>query len=103
MYAIFRTGGHQYRVAEGDMLDVERLDAAEGDALRFEDVLLIGGDGDARVGTPTLTGAAVRATVLGQVKGEKLTVFKYKRKNRYRVKTGHRQAYTRLRIDGIEA
>jgi len=100
MYAIIRTGGHQYRVSEGDTIQVERLDGDAGDAIDLE-VLLLGGEGDPKIGTPLVEGASVAATVVGQEKGEKLTVFKYKPKRRYRVKTGHRQQLTRLRIDSI--
>jgi large subunit ribosomal protein L21 len=102
MYAILRTGGHQYRVTEGETIRVERLDVPEGESVELADVLLVGGDGEVRVGTPLVDGARVRATVLGEAKGKKLTVFKYKPKNRYRIRTGHRQRYTRLQIDAIE-
>ena len=101
MYAIFRSGGHQYRVAEGDTVAIERVSAAEGDQIAFEEVLLVGGDA-VRVGAPLVEGAVVRATILGDEAGKKLTIFKYKNKNRYRIKTGHRQVYTRLHIDAIE-
>ncbi|MFN2115291.1 MAG: 50S ribosomal protein L21 [Anaerolineae bacterium] len=100
-YAVILTGGNQYRVAVGDTIDVELLDAEAGDKVTIEDVLLIGGD-DVRVGRPFVDGAAVRATVVGEAKGKKLTVFKYRPKNRYKVKTGHRQRYTRLHVDAID-
>jgi len=104
MYAIFRSGGHQYRVREGDTIDVERLEATPGDNLTIDDVLLVGGaKKGVVVGRPTVDGASIRATVVAEVKGEKITVFKYKRKNRYRVKSGHRQKYTRLHIEKIKA
>jgi len=102
MYAIFQSGGHQYRVSEGDIMAVERLpQPAVGDSVTFDEVLMIGGE-SVRVGTPLVDGVRVRATVLGEAKAKKLTVFKYKNKNRYRVKSGHRQNYTRLHIDAIE-
>lgn len=101
MYAIFRSGGHQYRASEGDTIEIERVHAAEGDRVAFDEVLLVGGD-SVRVGAPFVEGAVVRATVLGDKRGAKLTIFKYKSKNRYRIKTGHRQTYTRLQIDAIE-
>jgi len=101
MYAIIRAGGHQYRVAAGETIDVERMDVAEGDQIELGEVLLVGGDAP-RVGAPLVEGAIVRATVLGEVKGEKVVVFKYRPKNRYRIKTGHRQKYVRLQIDAIE-
>lgn len=101
MYAIVQNGGHQYRVAEGDTIRVQLLEAAAGDKITLDQVLLVGGGSTTRVGTPLLDGAAVHATVVGDVKGDKLTVFKYKRKNRYRVKTGHRQGFTEIRVDAI--
>jgi large subunit ribosomal protein L21 len=102
MYAIVKSGGHQYRVAEGDVIEVERLSAQPGDAVDLDQVLMIGGP-TPRVGTPLVQGAKVQATVLAETRGRKVVVFKYKSKNRYRSKTGHRQTYTRLRIDTIKA
>ncbi len=102
MYAIVRTGGHQYHVREGDTIDVEMFGAAAGDTIKLDEVLLVGGD-SVKVGTPLLEGVAVKATVIGDVKSKKIVVFKYKRKNRYRVKTGHRQKLTRLKINAITA
>jgi large subunit ribosomal protein L21 len=102
MYAIFKLGGHQYRVEPGQSLMVERLAAEPGSAVEFGDVMFIGGD-TVQVGRPFVDGAVVRATVQDQMKGRKLMVFKYRRKNRYRIKTGHRQKYTRLTIDAIQA
>ncbi|MCE7937508.1 50S ribosomal protein L21 [bacterium] len=101
MYAIVQSGGHQYRVTEGQTIRVQRLEAAAGDKVTLDQVLMVGGAAT-RVGTPLLEGASVHATVVGDVKGDKLTVFKYKRKNRYRIKTGHRQQYTELKIDAIK-
>jgi len=101
IYAIIETGGKQYRVNPGQTIDVERLDVAEGDTVELDRVLLIA-DGDrVTVGTPTVDGAKVVATSQGEGKGEKVIVFKYKPKVRYRKKTGHRQFYTRLVIDKI--
>lgn len=102
MYAIVKSGGHQYRVAAGDVIDVERLDAQPGEQIRLDQVLMVGGESP-RIGKPLVEGARVEATVLAQTKGRKVVVFKYKNKNRYRIKTGHRQRYTRLRIDAIHA
>ena|SRR3990172_5301062 len=102
MYAIVQSGGHQYRVVKGDTIEIECLDAAAGASVELREVLMVGGD-TVRLGTPLVDGAVVRATVLGQVKGPKLMVFKYKPKNRYRIKTGHRQRHTQLKIDAIEA
>jgi large subunit ribosomal protein L21 len=101
IYAIIETGGKQYRVNPGQTIDVERLEVAEGDTVELDRVLLIG-DGDrVTVGTPTVDGAKVVATAKGVGKGDKVIVFKYKPKVRYRKKTGHRQLHTRLVIDKI--
>ncbi len=102
MFAIVQRGGHQYRVTPGQTIQVERMDAEPGSEVVLGDVVLVSGD-QVRVGRPYVDGAAVHATVLGQIKGRKLMVFKYRRKNRYRVKTGHRQKYTALKIDSIQA
>jgi large subunit ribosomal protein L21 len=102
MYAVIRSGSRQYRVTRGDTIQVERLAAQEGDTILLDQVLLVGSDDDVKVGMPIVDGFSVRATVLGDERGKKLTVFKYKRKNRYQIKTGHRQTYTRLRIEDIE-
>lgn len=100
MYAVFESGGHQYRAAQGDTLEIQLIDAEAGDVVEFEDVLLVGGD-DVSIGQPLVKGASVRARVIGEVKGPKLIVQKYKPKNRYKVKTGHRQRYTRVEIEEI--
>lgn len=101
MYAIIETGGKQYKIHEGDTVDVELLGGEPGDAIEFDQVLLVAGLEETAVGAPVVEGAVVRATILDKVKGDKVVVFKYKPKNRYRVKTGHRQKYTRLQIDRI--
>jgi large subunit ribosomal protein L21 len=102
MYAIVETGGKQYRVQPGDTIAVERLGGEPGDTLDLDRVLLIAGDGSsAQVGAPGVTGAVVRAEVVEHARGEKIIVFRYKSKVRYRRKTGHRQALTRLRITDI--
>lgn len=102
MYAIVETGGKQYRVQPGDTIAVERLTGEPGETLDLDRVLLIGGDGErARVGAPGVDGAVVRAEVVEHARGEKIIVFRYKSKVRYRRKTGHRQALTRLRITDI--
>lgn len=103
MHAVIRSGSRQYRVSKGDTIQVERLAADAGDTVRLDQVLLVSSDQGIQVGTPTVQGAAVKATVLGDERGRKIIVFKYKRKNRYQIKTGHRQTYTRLRIEAIEA
>jgi large subunit ribosomal protein L21 len=102
MYAIVQSGGHQYRVSVGETLNVELLEVAPGDSVTIDQVLMVSGDGDTRVGRPFVEGARVVATVVGEAKGQKLTVYKYKPKNRYKIKTGHRQRYTRLKIEDIK-
>ena len=103
MYAVVTTGGKQYRVEAGSELIVERLAVEPGDSVTFDRVLLVG-DGDAvTVGTPTVDGASVSGTVVGEQLGPKLIIFKFKQKVKYRRTTGHRQHLTRVRIDEISA
>ena len=102
-YAIIETGGKQYRVSVGDTLSVEKLPLETGSDVTFDRVLMIGGDGPARVGTPLVAGASVQAQVQDQYRGEKLVIFKYKAKKRYRRRTGHRQSLTRLNVTAINA
>ncbi len=102
MYAIIETGGKQYRVQQGDVIFVEKLDLQPDASVSF-DVLLLGKDDGISVGKPIVSGAKVNAKVLSQVKGEKIIVFKYKSKKTYRNKRGHRQPYTKLEITGITA
>jgi len=104
MYAVVRTGGKQYRVAAGDVIKVERLGGDVGQTVELDQVLMVGGDGvdgGARVGTPVLEGAAVKAEVLEQGKAPKVLVFKKKRRKNYRRMRGHRQHQTVLRIRDI--
>jgi len=101
IYAIIETGGKQYKVSPGQTIDVERLDVVEGNTVELDRVLLIADDDKVTVGTPIVDGAKVIATSLGEGKGKKIIVLKYKPKVRYRKKTGHRQLYTRLTIDKI--
>ena len=100
MYAIIATGGKQYRVSEGDVIYIEKIDAQVDSTVSF-DVLLVGNDGDVRIGTPNVEGAKVEGKVVGQVRGEKIVVFKYKSKKNYRRKQGHRQPYTKVEITKI--
>jgi len=100
-YAVIETGGKQYRVGVGDRIAVERLTAEAGSDIDFERVLLVGGDGATRIGTPVVDGAKVTAHVDEHDRGEKIIVFKFKAKKRYRRRTGHRQELTRLTITGI--
>jgi large subunit ribosomal protein L21 len=100
-YAIVEDGGKQFRAVEGGFIEVDRFEAAVGDQLDLNQVLLVA-DGDTiKVGTPVVSGAKVEATVVGQIKGPKVVSFKYTPKKRTRVKKGHRQQYTRLQIDSI--
>ena len=102
-YAIIETGGKQYRVSVGDLLAVEKLAVEPGTDITFDRVLMVGGDGSARIGSPVVSGASVSARVEEQFRGEKIVVFKYKPKKRYRRRTGHRQSLTRIAITGINA
>ena len=103
MYAVIRTGGKQYRVEEGDVVKIEKVDGDRGSQLTFEDVLLVGTDDETRVGTPILEGATVNGTILEQDRDKKIVIFKFRRRKSYIRKNGHRQPYTRVRIDGIAA
>ncbi len=101
MYAILETGGKQYKVQPGDVIEVERLDGEVGSRVELGRVLLMAGDGAPTIGAPVVDGARVVAEVVEQGKADKIIVFKYKNKTRYRRKTGHRQVLTRLRITDI--
>ncbi len=103
MYAIVETGGKQYRVQVGQTVDVERLDVQAGDTVELDRVLMIGGDDGVEIGTPVIATARVKATVVDQIRGPKLLIFKYRPKERIRVKKGHRQNLTRLHIEAITA
>jgi large subunit ribosomal protein L21 len=102
MYAVIRTGGKQARVTPGDRVRVEKLAGAVGDRIELAEVLLLGGEGSERVGTPLVAGARVVGTITAQARGPKVMTFKMKRRKGYRRKQGHRQAYTEIRIEGIE-
>ena len=102
-YAVIGTGGKQYRVSEGDLLQVERLEGNPGESVTFDEVLLIGGESGIQVGTPRVAGAQVRGTILDQFRGPKVLVFKKKRRKQYKRTRGHRQDLTAVRIDAIEA
>ena len=102
MFAVVRTGGKQARVAPGDSIRIERLEGAVGDTIELSEVLLVGDEGEPRVGAPLVEGAKVVGTITAQGRGDKITVFKMKRRKGYRRKQGHRQAYTELRVDKIE-
>ena len=100
MYAIIETGGKQYRVSEGDVIYIEKIDAQVDSTVSF-DVLLVGNDGDVKIGTPVVEGVKAEGKVVGQIRGEKIIVFKYKSKKNYRRKQGHRQPYTKVEITKI--
>lgn len=102
MYAVIETGGKQVKVSKGDSIFVEKLDVKEGDKVTFDKVLLIGGE-SSKVGAPYVANATVTAKVEKQGKGKKIVVFKYKNKTTYRKKQGHRQPYTRVIIESINA
>ncbi len=98
MYAVIRTGGKQYKVAPQDVLQIEKIEGAAGDAVQFPDVLMIGGEGEPKVGAPLIAGAAVSAEVVEQGRGPKIIIFKKRRRQNYRRKRGHRQDLTTVRI-----
>ncbi|HJZ47270.1 MAG TPA: 50S ribosomal protein L21 [Roseiflexaceae bacterium] len=101
MYAIIRDRGTQYRVEKGQVLQVALMDAEPGSQIELGEVLMIGGGDQAQIGTPLVAGAKVLAQVLGEAKGDKIIVFRYKNKKRYRRRTGHRQQYTNIAISEI--
>lgn len=101
-YAIVQSGGKQYRAVEGETIDVDRLDLEVGKKIDLKEVLMVSDGDKVLVGAPTLSDAKVSATVVDQAQGPKISVFKYKPKIRYRVKTGHRQDLTRLQIESID-
>lgn len=103
MHAVIRTGGKQYRVAEGDVLRVEKLDAAPGGKIELDEVLLVADGEDVEVGSPLVEGGKVTAEVRAHGRGDKIEVIKFKRRKKYRRKYGHRQDYTELRVTGISA
>ena len=100
MYAVIVSGGKQYRVSQGDVIYVEKLDQEVDSTVNF-DVLMLGSEDGVEVGTPTLAGAKVEGKVVGQIRGEKIVVYKYKSKKNYRRKQGHRQPYTKVEITKI--
>lgn len=101
MYAIIATGGKQYTVAEGDEIFVEKLGLNEGDSVTFDQVLFVNDGSASKVGTPTVSGASVTATVIKEGRAKKIIVYKYKAKKGYHKKNGHRQPYTKVKIEKI--
>ncbi len=102
MYAVIKTGGKQYKVSEGDLLKVEKIDGAVGETVEIDQVLMVGG-AEVKLGTPLVPGAKVKAQIVAQDKDKKILVFKSKRRKGYRKKFGHRQPITRLKVAAIEA
>jgi large subunit ribosomal protein L21 len=103
MYAIIRTGGKQYRVRSGEQVRIEALSAEIGSAVSFDQVLMVGEGDGVRVGAPLVAGAQVKATVLGHGRGDKVKIFKLRRRKHYQKTQGHRQGFTEVRIDDIVA
>ncbi len=104
MYAVIKTGGKQYKVREGQTLKIESLDADAGDSVEFDQVMMVGEGADIKIGAPLVDGAKVAATVLGNGRGKKVTIIKFRRrKNRSKTKQGHRQNYTEVEIGKITA
>lgn len=103
MYAVIRSGGKQYRVSKGGSFRVEKLAGEVGSSVTLADVLMVGGEGDVKIGTPTVAGAEVTGTIVDQGRGKKIRVFKMKRRKGYKRTQGHRQDYTEIRVDAISS
>jgi large subunit ribosomal protein L21 len=103
MYAVIKTGGKQYKVEAGSTLRVEKLDGDAGKKVQFDEVLLVADGDKVTVGTPTVKGASVQGEIVAQELGDKLIVFKFRRRKAYRRKNGHRQQYTAIKINEIKA
>ncbi len=101
MYAVIKTGGKQYRVSEGDILKVEKLDAEQGSTVDFEEVLMVADGEDIKIGAPLVEGSKVSATIEEHGRGKKVEIIKFKRRKHHMKRMGHRQAYTKLKITGI--
>jgi large subunit ribosomal protein L21 len=100
-HAVIRTGGKQYRVAQGDLVRIEKIDGAAGDKVTFDEVLFLGGDAP-KFGSPLVSGAKVSGEIVSQGRGEKLVIFKFKRRKKYRRKAGHRQSFTAVKITEVQ-
>lgn len=103
MYAVIKTGGKQYKVAEGDVLQIEKLEANEGDTVDFNEVLMVTDGESTKVGAPILEGTKVTATVESQIRGKKIKIIKFRRRKHHRKQMGHRQYLTEVKITGIQA
>ena len=102
MYAVIQTGGKQYKITEGEILKVEKLEGGAGDKLTLDQVLMVKDESGTRIGTPTVKDAKVTVEVIEQGREKKITVYKYKKRKNYRRKQGHRQAYTKIKVEKIE-
>ncbi len=102
MYAVFTTGGKQYRASEGDVVRVEKLDVEKGATVELDHVLMVGEGDDVRIGTPTVEGGKVTAEVVDHGRGEKIRIIKFRRRKHHMKQMGHRQYYTEIKITGIE-
>ena len=103
MYAVIKTGGKQYRVVAGEKLKIEQIPADVGAEINLDQILMVGEGESVKIGTPLLSGASVKATVLAQGRHKQVTIFKMRRRKHYQKHQGHRQNYTEIRIDGISA
>ena len=103
MYAVIVSGGKQHRVSEGETLKLEKIDAATGDTVEFDQVLMVGGGDDVKIGTPVLEGSKVKAEVVNQGRHKKIKIVKFNRRKHHRKETGHRQWFTEVKITGISA
>lgn len=103
MYAVFKSGGKQYRVQEGEVVRLEKIEVATGESVDFEEVLLVANGDDLKVGAPVVNGAKVTAEVVGQVRGDKVKIVKFRRRKHSRKQQGHRQWFTEVKITGINA
>ncbi|MDD9889866.1 MAG: 50S ribosomal protein L21 [Gammaproteobacteria bacterium] len=103
MYAVIESGGKQHRVAEGEVLQLEKLDAATGDKVKFDKILLVGEGESVKIGTPYVKGSQVEAEVLKQGRGDKIKIIKFNRRKHYKRQQGHRQLFTEVKITGIKA
>ncbi|MCK5726295.1 MAG: 50S ribosomal protein L21 [Thiotrichaceae bacterium] len=103
MYAVIKTGGKQYRVSEGDIIEIEKLDSDEGVAVDFEDILMVGEGENVKIGTPFIEGGKVTGTIKEQKRGKKIEIIKFHRRKHHQKRTGHRQYLTKVEITGISA
>ncbi|HIQ07487.1 MAG TPA: 50S ribosomal protein L21 [Thiotrichaceae bacterium] len=103
MYAVIKTGGKQYRVSEGDIIEIEKLDSDEGAAVDFEDILMVGEGEEVKIGTPFIDGCKVTGTITEQKRGKKIEIIKFRRRKHHQKRTGHRQYLTKVEITSISA